>query len=109
MAKFGFIFLNNGNWNRNQIVSANWINASTQEYISLPFLNWADSYGYLWWKLNYYYNNQIVQSIKAIGWGGQEIIIFPQLNMVVVFTGGNYVVDPSCDEIVTRFILPAVF
>jgi CubicO group peptidase (beta-lactamase class C family) len=108
MAKFGFLYLNNGVWNGNQIVSADLVDRSIQEYVALPFVYWADAYGYLWWKVNYYYNNQVIESIKAMGWGGQEIIIFPQLNMVIVFTGANYVVDPPCDEIISRFIFPVV-
>lgn len=109
MAKFGFLFLNNGVWDGNQIISTNWVSESMQQHISLPFLYWADSYGYLWWRLNFRINSQDYISIKAIGWGGQEIFIFPQLNMVVVFTGANYTVDPPCDEIMRRFILPALF
>ncbi len=108
LAKFGYLFLNNGIWKGNRIISEEWVKKSTEAYLSLPQLNWADSYGYLWWLKNFYYNNQVVESIKAMGWGGQEIVIFKNLNMVVVFTGANYVSNPPCDEIITRFILPAV-
>ncbi len=109
LAKFGYLFLNNGVWNGNRIISEEWIKKSIEAYISLPFLSWANDYGYLWWLKTYTYNNQPIESFKAIGWGGQEIIIFPGLNMVVVFTGANYVADPPCDEIIARFVLPAVF
>jgi CubicO group peptidase (beta-lactamase class C family) len=44
----------------------------------------------------------------AAGWGGQRISVFPSLDMVVVSTGGNYVAEDPVDEIITRFILPAV-
>ena len=34
-------------------------------------------------------------------------MVFPNLDMVVVFTAGNYVGYEPVDEILTRFILPA--
>ncbi len=108
LAKFGYLFLNNGVWNGNRVISKAWVKKSTEEFISLPFLSWADAYGYLWWQKIYSHNNQAIESIKAIGWGGQEVIIIRDLNMVVVFTGANYVSDPPCDEIIVRFILPAL-
>jgi CubicO group peptidase (beta-lactamase class C family) len=107
LAKFGYLFLNKGVWQGNRIISEEWVMKSLEKYISLN-LSWADSYGYLWWQKTYSYNNQTFDSFKAMGWGGQEIIIFPSLNMVVVFTGSNYVVNPPCDEIIVRYILPAV-
>lgn len=107
LAKFGFLFLNNGVWKGRRILSEEWVKKSTEKHLSLN-LSWADSYGYLWWQKSYSYNNQVVESFKAMGWGGQEIIIFPSLDLVVVFTGSNYVSNPPCDEFVSFYILPAV-
>ena len=107
LAKFGYLFLNNGVWNGNQIISEEWVKKSTATFINLN-LSWADSYGYLWWLKKYYANNKVNESFFAEGWGGQKIVVFPGLNMVVVFTGANYVSDPPCDEILIRFILPAL-
>lgn len=42
------------------------------------------------------------------GWGGQRITVFPELDMVVVLTGGNYATHAPVNEIVTNYILPAV-
>jgi hypothetical protein len=50
-----------------------------------------------------------VTSISASGAGGQVITIFPDLNMVVVITGGNYHNDEGYPfKLMERFILPAV-
>ena len=110
LAKFGYLFLNNGVWRGNRIISEEWVTVSTEEYISLHdfHLSWADGYGYLWWLKTYHCQNQAIDSFKAMGWGGQEIIVFPSIRMVIVFTGANYVVDPPCDEMIIRYILPAV-
>ncbi len=35
-------------------------------------------------------------------------MVFQSLEMVVIFTGGNYAEQEPVDEIITRYILPAV-
>ena len=45
---------------------------------------------------------------RAGGWGGQEIMVFPELEMVVVFTGGNYAAKSHLYKIIRRYVLPAV-
>jgi hypothetical protein len=49
-----------------------------------------------------------VDTFFAAGWGGQKIIVAPALNMVAVFTGGNYAENDPSGEIFARYILPAV-
>jgi CubicO group peptidase (beta-lactamase class C family) len=109
MAKFGLLFLDEGVWQGERIISKEWVKQSTREYISLRgTINGATAYGYQWWINDYMINNQTVHSYSARGWGGQEIIIFPQLNAVVVFTGGNYDTYVPVDEIIINYILPAL-
>ena len=109
MAKFGLTYLQNGIWKGDQIISEDWIKKSIKEYISLHNISSRDGYGHNWWLEKYYSNSGSAESFLASGWGGQRIIVFPNLNMLVVFTGGNYVGYDPVDEIVTGFILPAVF
>lgn len=82
MVKIGSLFANNGNWNGEQIISEEWVQESTAEYYT-P----SDGYGYLWWRPKHINHNEV---FLAAGGGGQEIFIFPTLNMVVVFTAGYY-------------------
>jgi CubicO group peptidase (beta-lactamase class C family) len=105
MAKLGDLYLNGGVWNGERVLSEEWIEASTKEYASTP---WEDGYGYQWWRKTYRSENVSVDAFYANGWGGQRITVFPSLDMVVVFTGGNYVGQEPVDEIITRYILPAV-
>jgi CubicO group peptidase (beta-lactamase class C family) len=105
MAKLGYLFLNGGTWKGERIVSGEWIEASTKGRVS-P--SWFDGYGYQWWRQTYQSNSTSVDSFFAGGWGGQRIMVFPGLDLVVVFTGGNYVAEEPVDEIITRYILPAV-
>lgn len=86
MAKFGYLYLNNGNWDGEQVIPAEWVRESRRSQIDLgdspipPFRNYG--YGYLWWTTSLgghpvYY---------ALGHGGQFIYILPTLDMIVVIT-----------------------
>jgi CubicO group peptidase (beta-lactamase class C family) len=107
MAKFGYLFLKKGIWNGERIISEEWVNDSFLNHITPP-VNWAYGYGYLWWLKRYYANGRAYHSFNAEGWGGQQIIIIPSENMVVVFTGANYVSNPPNDEIMNSYILPSI-
>ena len=45
---------------------------------------------------------------KALGWGGQVTWVVPDSDPVVVFTGSNCTENPPCDELMARYILPAL-
>lgn len=107
MAKFGYLFLNRGIWNGTRIISEEWVDASVQNHI-IPPVNWANGYGYLWWRKTFYSNGLTFNTYNAEGWGGQQIVVIPSENMVVVFTGANYVTYLPNDEIMSRYILDAV-
>ncbi|MFH1196465.1 MAG: serine hydrolase [bacterium] len=108
MAKFGYLFLNKGVWNGNRIISEEWVEKSTQLQIT-PGPNWgAYGYGYLWWLKSYQSGGSTYQAFRTDGWGGQQIIVFESLNMVVVFTGANYTTNIPCDEMIEEYILEAL-
>jgi CubicO group peptidase (beta-lactamase class C family) len=107
MAKFGYLFLKKGLWNGVQIVSSNWVEKSTRNHI-FPGVSWVDGYGYLWWIKTYHSGGVEHNAFRADGWGGQQIIVFPGLNMVLVFTGANYTTEAPCDQIVERYILASL-
>lgn len=118
MAKFGLLYLNKGKWNDKQIISEDWINKSTQNQVYWGFKekskknpkNFSDGYGYYWWIKNYTIKGKKISSYMAAGNGGQYIIVFPSLDMVVVFTGGNYN-NPKARqvlEVTEKYILNAI-
>lgn len=108
MAKFGLLFLNRGVWNGQRLISEAWVEESLDQRVALPWVRWADGYGYLWWLETFHVDGRDFESFRAEGWGGQFIVVFPDVNMVVVFTGANYVSDPPCREIIVQYILPAI-
>ena len=44
----------------------------------------------------------------ASGWGGQNIMVLPELNAVVVTTGGNYTSKVKTFNILEKYIIPAL-
>lgn len=87
MAKFGLLFLNNGQWKGKQIVPESWIKESTKDQVGHLKVNLQ--YGYQWWPRTFWAGNRYVNTINAEGRGGQFIIIVPELKLVAVFTGWN--------------------
>ena len=45
---------------------------------------------------------------RAGGWNGQEIMIFVELDIVIVFMGGNYDKKTSLYKLLEKYILPAI-
>ncbi len=56
------------------------------------FFFWAagDDYGYGWWIARQTIGERTFETFYASGNGGQLILVVPELEMVVLFTGGNY-------------------
>ncbi|MGY5879972.1 MAG: serine hydrolase [Candidatus Thorarchaeota archaeon] len=78
MARFGYLYLNNGNWNGTQVVSSNWVNVSTPPRYDAG--SWYN-YGYTWWSVH---NTTFYE---ATGHYEQKIFVLPEQDIVVVFTG----------------------
>jgi len=84
MAKFGFLYLNNGQWGNQQILPRTWVMESTRKQVNTDIVENQSvvSYGYQWWikEIAGY------KSFQAIGRAGQFIIIFPELDVLIVMT-----------------------
>ncbi len=109
MAKIGLMMLQNGKWDGEQVIPEEWIQQSIQKHVALNSgPSWGSGYGYLWWLSNQRIYGSTAPCFYALGGGGQVIAIFPELNMVVVVTGGNYENDAGQSLLVIEdFILPA--
>lgn len=109
MAKIGQLILNKGLWNGGQLVSSSWINESTRKHATSNFK--GEDFGYLWRMRDRSINDQTIHSIEAWGNGGQFIMVFPDLDLVTVFTGEYYGQFPEMEQafgLVDEYILPAV-
>jgi len=111
LARVGVMYLNGGTWNGRRVLPAEWIAASASAYTRLSGPDYAGTgtagYSHGWWTLGSEYGRG---AYAAWGWGGQKLIVLPDLDMVVVFTGGSYW-EPaylSPHEMMTRHVLPSV-
>jgi CubicO group peptidase (beta-lactamase class C family) len=115
MARLGYLYMNNGSLNGRQIVPAEWVEESLTNYTHFTGSNWGDlhniNYGYLWW-LGEIKNHNV---FLAIGYGGQFVINFPDLNMIVVTTAESHLGWDTANQhersilnIVADYIVPAV-
>lgn len=78
MAKFGFLYLNQGWWENDQLLPKDWIKKSTTEHVKDIYERY--SYGYHWWIT--LVDGQ--PAFLASGLGGQIIGVVPSLDLVVV-------------------------
>jgi len=99
LAKLGYLYLNKGEWDGEQIVSAEWVETSTQNQLETLPENSA-GYGYQWWILPN-------DAYMAAGLFGQHIFVIPHLNMVVVFTSDIRDNEVSPVDLVLNYIIPA--
>lgn len=108
MLKFGMMYLNSGNWKGKQIVPADWVKESTTSKIRISD---GEGYGYFWWTKDFASKGKTVSAYYAWGYGGQYIFVLPSLDLVVVMTGSNWVMDEKkyAFEMMERFIVQACF
>jgi CubicO group peptidase (beta-lactamase class C family) len=97
MAKLGYLFMNDGVWDGDQIIPTSWVEASTTLNHSTGF---NSGYGYQWWL------NPEWEAFSARGYLGQRIHVLPNENLVVVFTASRGHVN--YDSIIEEYILPAI-
>ena len=79
-ARFGLLFMRNGNWKGRQLISGKWIEMATKSSPANP------SYGYMWW-LNR--GESVMESVPesvfyASGFGGNYIVIDRENKIVIV-------------------------
>lgn len=132
-AKLGLLMLHQGNWNGQQLVSAQWIHDMTQRLIStekpLPKLPWKERFlnflRQIWhsvrswftgyntddYFMGYGYQTKAIQHPRAecffaAGYGGQLIYVVPELDFVIVINGRAANYGHELNTIYYNFIEP---
>ncbi len=103
LAKIGYLYLNEGRWDDDQLVPADYVRNSTTP--GEHETNAEGAYGWHWW----------VQPARghdayfARGYGGQVIHVVPELDLVTVVTADAEAVIPaSTVSLVAQVVVPAV-
>ena len=82
IAKFGQLYLQNGNWNGKQIVPAHWVEQATSKQVSNgsnPESDWNQGYGFQFWRCRH-------GAYRGDGRDGQFCIVMPEQDAVIAIT-----------------------
>ena len=105
MAKFGLLYLHNGEWNGKQIVPQEMVDESVQAYMHVDRVH---DYGYCWWL------RQIkgYDTYVAWGFGGQYIYVIPELDLVFVTTAdtrnNNHGDEINAVDFISTYVISAI-
>jgi CubicO group peptidase (beta-lactamase class C family) len=125
MLKLGQAYLDGGVWNGKRIVSAAWVEESTASHVvvspettGLSPDDFRSFYfpgedGYAWHRTTLHTPTRNYRAYGASGNGGQLLVVVPELDLVVGFTGGNYgqglIWNAWRDKLIPNTILPTIF
>jgi CubicO group peptidase (beta-lactamase class C family) len=92
MAKIGYLYLQNGQWEGRQILPAWFVAAATRKHSGD-----GPGFGYQWRPTSF-------GGFEAVGWGSQLIGVVPSQDLEVVITGGVAPGEPGREEDLFRAI-----
>jgi CubicO group peptidase (beta-lactamase class C family) len=103
LAKIGYLYLHDGMWNGKRIVSSDWVKQSL-----IPRLagEYGMKYGYKWWLYPRKEPGHFVW--MCLGFGGQRLMVLPEEQLIVVFTGWQILKDTAPISSLVARVLPAV-
>jgi CubicO group peptidase (beta-lactamase class C family) len=114
--KFGVLHLQQGRWNGREILPADWVREATRNHVAEVWLGPLDGkrflrpqeitdkregYGYQWWMTAH-------DGYRASGLYGQQCIVLPGRDTVIVFTGGLAAREPRLLQLVWKHLYPAL-
>lgn len=101
-AKFGLLYLNDGDFEGRQVISADWVHDSLQSYSAEEQLDYLPrigpnfdrtGYGYEWWGQQ----SGDHEYDAALGHGGQTIALLDEFDMVIVVTGDPFFLEHNAN------------
>lgn len=108
MAKLGLLYLNHGQFNGQQILSADWVIEATGKQIEQSpaatqsqkdSSDWLQGYGYQFWRCRH-------NAFRADGAFGQYVVMMPEQDAVVVITSESLDLQDDLNMI-WKYLLPA--
>jgi CubicO group peptidase (beta-lactamase class C family) len=109
LAKFGSLYLHEGQWNGQPVLPRAWVHESTRRRMTFPKRE-ARGYAYQWWHACYSTPAGVVEVPTAVGNGEQRIFLLRAHRTVVTVLAGRYNDFSSNppERLLLDFILPAL-
>ena len=114
MARIGLLMLNRGKWDKEQVISEEWVNemltlrTTSEEMIeNVPILKdlfGHYAYGYMWWLFENPTDERLKNAYSALGALGQSISVFPEIDVVIAYKT-NSVYGKSNSARITQLLL----
>ena len=112
LVKFGQLYLDNGVWQGQQLISEAYVADSVVPRVDISsWATYSEAYGFQWWLDELTYRGMAVEAWVTSGYGGQYTFVVPSLDLVVGFTGHNYDNNQGIANLYTimhNYILPAI-
>jgi CubicO group peptidase (beta-lactamase class C family) len=110
LARIGQMILDGGKAGERQIVPAAWL---ADSFKPAAKVNDRRQYGYHWFMGTLPYagpdGQRQARWIAAAGYGGQRLIVFPELDLVAVITAGNFGLRTRASEdLILELVLPSL-
>ena len=105
--KFGQLMLNGGTWDGKRIMTKEFVARASSPLVKIG----TRPYGLGWWIYDLPYGNRRLHAFAALGNGGQNVFVVPDLDLVVAVYASNYgdrVLFEIQNDLVPNQILPAV-
>jgi CubicO group peptidase (beta-lactamase class C family) len=101
LARVGYLYLQQGRWNEQQLIPKEWITTSTQFHVKS-----------IWGEDQYAYHSWVLpgRGFAAFGYMGQAMIVLPKYNTVVIFTAAlpMEIANRTLTEIVEKYVVAAM-
>ncbi len=107
LLKIAELCRNGGKIGKDQVVSSDWIRASTTAHAQIDD---ETEYGYFWWLKSFSAARQRYPAWFMSGNGGNKIVVVPSLHLSIVITSTNYNtrgMHQQTEKLLTDYILPS--
>jgi CubicO group peptidase (beta-lactamase class C family) len=116
LARIGYLYLNNGNWEGQQLIPQSFVDSATTAVpgvVGLPvdraaeYPNASDHYGLLWWTNSDGSMTNVPQdAFWAWGLGDNLIVVIPSLDIVATRAGSSLGTNGAAYDAIEQFIEP---
>ena len=104
IARFGQLYLQQGQWQGQQLIPSTWVEQATAKQVENgtdPNSDWAQGYGFQFWRC------QPPGAYRGDGAFGQYCVVMPEQDAVLAITGGLPDMQPPL-QLVWEYLLPAM-